>query len=103
MGRVDLDAGAYIRCQGSGRTILKGFATIIRVRRRISHQRWRSPCYARGKPQISQNPDPSPKCDVEAGGRPRTNSHTRRTDPGCAAAVQTHPNGCSGQLAMKYE
>ena len=103
MRRVDLDSSAYFRCQGSGAAILKGFATIIRLPPRISHQRWRSPCDKRGKSQISQNPDPSPKCDVEAGGRPRTNSHARRTYPECAAAVQTHSKGCSGQLAMKYE
>ena len=44
LGRVDLDSGSYFRFQGSGAAILKGFATIIRGRRRISHQQWRSPC-----------------------------------------------------------
>ena len=59
LGRVDLDSSDYFRCQGSGAAILKGFATIIRGRRRISHQRWRYKCYKRGKSKDCQKPDTS--------------------------------------------
>ena len=69
MGRVDLDSSAYFRYQGSGAAILKGFATIIRLPPRISHQRWRYKCYPHAKSQISQNPVSRPKWDVEAAGR----------------------------------
>ena len=44
MGRVPSDSGAHIRCQGVSADILKGFAAIIRVPTRISHQRWSSLC-----------------------------------------------------------
>ena len=59
LGRVDLDSGSYFRFQGSGAAILKGFATIIRVRRRISHQRCRYKTYKRGKSKDCQKPDTS--------------------------------------------
>ena len=40
MGRVDVDSGAHIRCQGSGAGILKGFAPKVRGPEGISDQRW---------------------------------------------------------------
>ena len=57
MRRVDVDCGCYFRFQGSAPPILKGFATIIRVTPRISHQRGSSLGYILLNLRSGENPD----------------------------------------------
>ena len=98
MGLVHSVPGAYFRCQGCGAAILEGFATIIRVLPRISHQGWRSPCDKLEKSQISKNPDPSRKWDVEPGRGSGRDFHGLCMVPECVAAVPTHCRPVVGQF-----
>ena len=90
MRRVDLDSSAYFRRQGSGAAILKGFATIIRVTARISHQRWRSPCDKRGKSKDCQNADTSRNCHIKPGGSSGRHSWVFRMAPAYVVALPVH-------------
>ena len=70
--------------------ILKGFATIIRVAARISHQPWRSPCQKRKNPRYAKNPDPCRKSTQNPDLSSCTHFHTRLVVPRCAGTLQIH-------------
>ena len=105
MGLLHSVSRPYFRCQGCGAAILEGFATIIRVTPRISHQRWRSPCDKLDNPKSTKIPiQTQNEMLKQENALVRTPTHSMRTlcVLRCENALQRLFQAISGEIRILF-